>query len=131
MVQALLRGYSVLFHGVLCLFCLAMAFVGWLVGSTQMSIDVLPWSGQELQAWLLGLSTIGLISTVLAATGKLKFLFLPWTLVVVGLVGRGLWATRYYDGPEDLQASVFFLVGALATVLGGISFLRQASVKRR
>jgi len=126
-----MRGYSVLFHGVLCLFCLAMAFVGWLVGSTQMTIDVLPWSGQELQAWLLGLSTVGLIATALAATGKLKFLFLPWTLVVVGFVGRGLWATRYYDGPEDLQASLFFLVGALATVLGGISFLRQASVKRR
>jgi hypothetical protein len=131
MVQALLRGYSVLFHGVLCLFCFAMAFVGWLVGSTQMTVDVLPWYGLELQMWLFGLSAIGLIATGLAATGKVKFLFLPWTLVVVGFVGRGLWATRYYDGPEDLQASLFFLVGALATVLGAISFLRQPSVKRR
>jgi len=131
MVQALLRGYSVLFHGVLCLFCIAMAFVGWLVGSTQMTVDVLPWYGLELQMWLFGLSAIGLIATGLAAIGKVKFLFLPWTLVVVGFVGRGLWATRYYDGPEDLQASLFFLLGALVTVLGAISFLRQPSVKRR
>jgi hypothetical protein len=108
-----------------------MAFVGWLVGSTQMTVDVLPWTGQELQTWLFGLSTIGLIATGLAAIGKVKFLFLPWTLTVVGFVGRGLWATRYYDGPEDLQASLFFLVGALATVLGAISFLRQPAVKRR
>lgn len=108
-----------------------MAFVGWLVNSTSMTVDVLPWSGQELQTWLFGLSALGLIATVLAATGKLKILFLPWTLAVVGLVGRGLWATRYYDGPDDLKASLFFLLGAIATVLGAISFLRQPAAKRK
>ena len=131
MVQALLRGYSVLFHGVLCLFCFAMAFVGWLVGSTSMSIDVLPWSGWELQWSLFLLSAFGLIATGLAATGRMGLMFLAWTVAVVGLIGRGLWATRYYDGPDDLKASLFLLLGAMATVLGAISILRKPAPKRR
>ena len=131
MVQALLRGYGVLFHGVLCLFCFAIAFVGWLAGSTSMAIDVLPWSGWELQWSLFLLSAFGLLATGLAAFGRMGLMFLAWTLAVVGLIGRGLWATRYYDGPDDLRASLFLLLGAIATVLGAISILRKPAAKRR
>lgn len=108
-----------------------MAFVGWLVGSTSMSIDVLPWSGWELQWSLFLLSAFGLIATGLAATGRMGLMFLAWTVAVVGLIGRGLWATRYYDGPDDLKASLFLLLGAMATVLGAISILRKPAPKRR
>lgn len=108
-----------------------MAFVGWLAGSTSMAIDVLPWSGWELQWSLLLLSAFGLLATGLAALGRMGFMFLAWTLAVVGLIGRGLWATRYYDGPDDLRASLFLLLGAMATVLGAISILRHSVAKRR
>ncbi len=108
-----------------------MAFVGWLAGSTSMAIDVLPWSGWELQWSLFVLSAFGLIATGLAATGRMALLFFAWTVAVVGLIGRGLWATRYYDGPDDFKASLFLLLGAVATVLGAISFLRQPAANRR
>ncbi len=125
MVQAILRFYSYVFQMIISLGAFGVGLVAAMSENTTFQFEFLPWSGKELQNWLIVLGVIGVASVVLAFRGKLKFLFLAWTLVVTALVVRGIFFSSHrFDGESDFQWALGFLVGVLATVLGAWSRAR-------
>lgn len=128
MVQAALRLFSYVFQLLIALGALAAGTVAAMSDHTTFQFDFLPWSGKELQMWLMGLGVVGVLSVVLAYKGKLKFLFVVWTLLVTGLVARGIFLSPYtFEGESDFQWALFFLSGVVATVLGAVSRFRMRS----
>lgn len=126
MVQAILRFYSYVFQLIISLGAIGVGVVASLSENTTFQFEFLPWSGKELQNWLIVLGAIGLATVVLAFKGKMKFLFLAWTVVVSGLVVRGIFFSSYrFDGESDFEWALGFLVGVLATVLGAWSRARR------
>lgn len=126
MVQAILRLYSYVFHLILSLFLLGLGTVAALSDNTTFELPMLPWSGEELTCWLLGLGAIGLVSVVLASRGKMRVVFLLWALVAFGLMGRGIFASNYqFDGVEEFRWALFLLTGFAAAALGAWSRFRQ------
>ncbi|MFN0105598.1 MAG: hypothetical protein ACKV2U_26365 [Bryobacteraceae bacterium] len=126
MVQAILRFYSYAFQLLISLAVLALGLVATLSDNTTLEIDLLPWSGKELRISLLILGAFGLLSTILAMKGTLRFLFVMWTLGTVYLLGRGIFASshQFADWP-DFRWALFLLSGVIATVLGAWSRLIQ------
>lgn len=130
MVQAILRFYSYAFQLLISVILLAVGTVAILSDNKTFEIDLLPWSGNELKYSLVVLGAFGLLSTVLAYKGKLKFLFLMWTLGTVYLLGRGIFASGHqFDGDTEFKWALFLLSGVLATVLGAWSRLKQPAGK--
>lgn len=126
MVQAILRLYSYVFQFLISLFLLALGLVAALSDNTTFEIDMLPWSGSDLKCALLVLGGFGILSTVLAFRGKLRFLFLIWTLIATGLLIRGIFASSHqFDGESEFKWALFLLSGVAATVLGAWSRFRQ------
>ena len=73
-ISLLLRLYSYAFEFVLSLIVLALGIIGATQGN-NLSLGILPWTGASLTHWLTGLGLIGLVCTVLAMVGRLRFLF--------------------------------------------------------
>ena len=128
MVQAILRFYSYGFQLLISLICLALGLVATLSENSTFQIDLLPWSGAELRISLLILGAFGLLSTVLAFKGKLRFLFVMWTIGTTYLLGRGIFASGHqFEGDSDFKWALFLFVGVIATVLGAWSRFKQPS----
>ncbi len=126
MVQAILRIYSYLFQFLISLFLFGLGLVGALSENTTFEIDMLPWSGSQLAYSLLVLGGFGLLATVLAYRGQLRFLFVMWTLGTLYLLGRGIFFSGHqFDGESDFQWALFLLSGVMATVLGAWSRFKQ------
>jgi uncharacterized membrane protein HdeD (DUF308 family) len=126
MVQAILRFYSYGFQTLISLVCLALGLVASLSDNAGFEIDLLPWTGKELRYSLLVLGAFGLLSTFLAFRGKLKFLFVMWTLGTAYLLTRGIFASAHqFDGDVEFKWALFLLSGVLATVLGAWSRFKQ------
>src|ERR1700676_5036177 len=85
----LLRVFGYLYHLILSLALLALGGVAFFSGAQNLKIDLLPWHGNELNQWLLGLGFVGLVSVILAMTGTFRFLFPLWALAVLVMLVRG------------------------------------------
>lgn len=123
-VGRLLRALSYMFHFAMCLFFLGVAIVT--RGSSNFRWDALPWQGESLSNWLLALSLIGLIATVLAASGKFPFLFPLWCLYTFWLALSGLFLnTKYTFGGEDgFKMSIAFTAALLVAAIVSLPLLR-------
>ena len=77
MVARLLRLYSYLYHLALALFLLGLSLVA-LISSNTLKMPMLPWTGTDLNWWLLWGSILGIASIVLAITGMFRYLFPLW-----------------------------------------------------
>lgn len=122
MVQAILRLYSYAFQILLSLILLALGTVAMLSDNAGFEIDFLPWSGKDLKMALLLLGATGLVSAVLAFKGKLRILFLLWTLGTVYLFGRGIFASSHqFDGESEFKWALVLLAGVIVTVIGAWS----------
>jgi len=85
----LFRIYSYLYHLILALFLVGIATVAIVSQGGSLNLGMLPWKGRELLHWILGAGLFGLLSIVLAWSGKLRFLFLLYSLAVFGMMLRG------------------------------------------
>jgi len=119
-IKALLRAFSYLFHAGLGLFLLGVAALALITGPNVLQLKMLPWSGATLSYVLLCGAILSLISVVLAFTGKIRVLFLLWSLAVAVLLLKGYVFSSYRFGPaggtglavELLVASWFAVAGA-------------------
>lgn len=122
MVQAIVRLFSYAFHLLLSVASLGVGLVAALSDNTTFQFEFLPWSGKELQNWLIALGAVGLISAALAFKGKLKFLFLAWSVVAAGLIARGIFLSGYrFDGETEFKWALGILACALISVYGAWS----------
>jgi hypothetical protein len=129
-VKALLRFFSYLFHLGLGLFLLAIA--GLAVGTSPQSLhlDMLPWTGATLAYTVLIGALIGLLSVVLAITGKLRFLFFLWSLVVAVMLLKGYFFTGYRFAPGEVKTGLELLAAAWLALIGAWFALRQPAPDR-
>jgi hypothetical protein len=126
MVPAILRLYSYAVQTLISLILLALGTVAMLSDNTGFEIDLLPWSGKDLKMALLILGAAGLLSILLAIKGKLRILFLLWTLGTVYLGGRGIFASSHqFDGESDFKWALALFAGVIVTVLGAWSRFKQ------
>ncbi len=128
----LLRGLSYLFHLALCLFFLGVALVT--RGPANLHISTLPWKGDSLNSWLLWLSIIGLLATILAMTGMFRYLFPVWCLFALGLAVWGFfWNSQSsFDGEGGFKSALWFLAALLISFIVSVPLLRtrRASVPK-
>ena len=123
MLKTIMRIFSYFYHLVLGLFLFAIGAIAMFTANKTLQMPVLPWTDPELTYWLFFGSLAGLISLVLAVTGKFRLLFRLWTVVVLGLMVHGFFVSGYYLGDFFLNA-VLMTLGALIAVLGSWTRVR-------
>ena len=125
MIAKILRVYSYLFHLALCLFLLGMTIIA-MMSTATFKLESLPWTGDELEQWLLWGSLAGLLSIILAVTGIFRYLFPVWALVVVVMMIRGYLLQPYTFGGTDPFYRTLGLIGAAL-----LAFLASLTVFKR
>jgi hypothetical protein len=131
-IGALFRIYSYLYHLILALFLLGIAGVA-RFSNSKLNLGMLPWTGHALLHWLFGAALVGLLSIGLAWVGKLRFLFLLYSLAVFVIMVRGYFLGSYaFSGKDEFRMAIYLTVGALVAIIGAWSqFRKRAKAKRR
>ena len=106
LVAFLLRVFSYLFHLVLSLFLLGIGLVGKLSSATaSFYTPLLPGDAADQAFYAICLGLTGLVSVVLAASGKFRPLLVLWALAVVVLYFRGFfWGAYTYSGEDEFKS---------------------------
>jgi hypothetical protein len=131
-IGVLLRIYSYLFHLALALLLLGISVVAMASRSHTLNLGMLPWKGTTLTHWLFGAGVVGLLSIVLAWTGKLRFLFLLYAVAVFGMLVRGYFLSGYsFSGKDEFRFAIWLTAGALVAVFGAWSQVRKKARKRK
>lgn len=126
MLRLVLRIYSYLYHLLLCLLLAAVGGIGLLNSNTVLTLPMLPWEGDALAYWLFFGGVAGLLSLILAISGRLRFLFFLWTAAVLVLMVRGFFLSRYsFDDPGHFYKVLLLTFGALLAVLGAATRRRR------
>jgi hypothetical protein len=123
----LLRVFCYLFHTMISVALLALGVVGVAADAQHMKVQMLPWQGTELTHWLIGLGFVGLLSVLLAVTGKLRFLLPLWSVYVLGLLVKGVFLspTVSFEGRGDFNNWLWLIGGALLALIGSFTLLGQ------
>ena len=123
----LLRVFCYLFHAVVSLALLGLGTVAILSNSNHLKLEILPWQGSQLNTWLVGLGIFGLLSVLLAMTGKIHFLLPLWSIFVVAMLVKGVFLSPAvsFDGPDDFHLWLSLLAGALAALIGSFTLLSR------
>jgi hypothetical protein len=128
-LRALMRVFSYLFHGLLALFLLAISLLAWSSGQ-PLQLEMLPWQGPPLTAWLLGTALVGLACVILAIFRKWPWLFFLWSLAVLVMMARGFFLSHYYfAGPAEFHRALYLTAGALIAAFGAWFQVRRAPLR--
>ncbi len=131
---ALLRLYSYLYEFILSAFLFLVSIVVVIGGKNDLHLPMLPWEGASLTRWVFGLSLLGLVITILAALGKLRYAFPVWCLFVVIMMARGYFISAgfyYTGGANQFWGVAWLFVGAVIAFLGSLMLFRTNSYRRR
>jgi hypothetical protein len=123
-LKTVVSWFSYLFHFLLALLLLALAGIGLASGPRSLQLEALPWSGSTLEYVLLAGSLFGLLSIALAIAGRLRFLFLLWSLAIAVLLTKGYIFSGYRFGPGEWRRAVYLVAAAWVAVAGGWFQLR-------
>jgi hypothetical protein len=123
----LLRVFCYFFHTILSLSLLALGSVAVLSRGQHIKLEMLPWQGIELDHWLVGLGIAGLLSVLLAITGKLRFLLPLWSIYVLGMLVKGLFLSPAvsFDGANDFHNWLWLTAGAALALIGSFTLLNS------
>jgi hypothetical protein len=94
---------------------LAMGF-----GPQSMHLAMFPWTGAKLAGILLFGGLFGLSSVLLAVMGKLRFLFLLWSLAVASVLLNHFLFGSYRFAPGEWRPALYLVLSAWLAVLGAI-----------
>ncbi|MGA7241521.1 MAG: hypothetical protein WBY44_37915 [Bryobacteraceae bacterium] len=119
-LKTLIGWLALLFHLLFCLSAVALAVFAMASAPQSLRLGMLPWTGVALARILLFSGLFGLFSVVLAVLGKLRFLFLFWTLAVAGVLLNNLLFSSYRFPPGEWRPAVYLVLAAWLAVLGAI-----------
>jgi len=121
----LLRVFCYFFHTIISVALLALGVVGVVSDAQHMKVQMLPWQGTELAHWLIGLGIAGLLSVLLAVTGRMRFLLPLWSIYVLGMLVKGVFLTSSvsFEGREDFHNWLLLIGGALLALIGSFTLL--------
>ena len=127
MFQKLLRIYSYLFALASSGAYLALALVSKLTGS-PLTLDNMPWKGDELSNWLLGIGVLGLASTAAATTGsRWRFLLPIYSIFQLYITIKGNFLGAHsFDGAADFQRTLALSAGSVVAALSSLLQLKKA-----
>jgi hypothetical protein len=117
-LKAVISWLSYLFHFLLALLLLGIAALALLSGSRNLHLAMLPWGGSTLDYVLLAGSLFGLLSIALAIMGRLRILFLLWSLAVAVLLTKGYIFSGYRFGAGEWRHAVYLIAAAWVAVAG-------------
>jgi hypothetical protein len=117
-LKAVIIWLSYLFHFLLALLLLGIAGLALTSGPGNLRLEMLPWSGSTLDYIVLGGSLFGLLSIALALTGRLRLLFLLWSLAVAVLLTKGYIFSGYRFGAGELGRAGYLIAAAWVAVAG-------------
>lgn len=124
-ISFLVRIYSLIFHLLLSLLMIGLSIVGYASSGAELSLAMLPWTGNELVGSLLALGLGGLLFVVLAFNGAQRFLYMVWTLVMAYLLVNGYFLTNYrFSGEGEFRFAIYLALAALLALLGGLWLLK-------
>ena len=118
-VNALLRFFSYLFHGLLSLVLLALAAMTMLAGADRIHLEMLPWTGSAILYGLLLAGLAGLVVLILAIRGRLRWLFFLWCLAVTIYLVKGYFLGTYRFTPDEFRTVAYVVAASLIALLGG------------
>ncbi len=125
MIAKLLRFLSYVVNLVIAIAMLALGLIA-KFSSLDLKLEMLPWSGQELTTWLIGLGLLGVLIAGLAMYGVMRWLLLVWSLVIIGLWVRAFYTPGWtFDGRDPFNQTLQAFLGYLVITLGAISAARQ------
>lgn len=119
-LRTLVGWFALFFH---LLFCVVAAALGALAigfGPQSMHLAIFPWTGATLAHILLFGGLFGLISVLLAAKGKLRFLFLFWSLAVASVLLDHFLFGSYRFAPGEWRPALYLVLAAWVAVLGAV-----------
>jgi hypothetical protein len=118
-LRGFLRVYSWIFETILSLMALAMGVVATAIGTKDVQLGWLPWTGKTLLAWLVALGLLGLFCVAFAITGRLRIMLFLFSLVAFILLAKGFFQGTYsFAGPEQGKNALILVVGAFLAVIG-------------
>jgi len=123
-LKTVLSWFSYLFHLLLALLLLGFAGIALANGSHSLHLEMLPWSGPTLECILGGGALFDLLSLFLAVTGRLRFLFLLWSVAVAVILTKGYIFSTYRFGPGEWRYASYLIAAAWVAVAGAWSRLR-------
>jgi hypothetical protein len=90
---------------------------------------MLPWSGATLNYLLVAGALFGLFSIVLAVVGRLRFLFLLWSLAVAVLLTKGYIFSSYRFDAGAWHSAAYLIAAAWLAVAGACFQLFRLSTQ--
>ncbi len=120
-----LRVYSYLFNLILCLFLLGVGLIA-SASHTIPKLGMLPFTDENMNRGVITLAIVGLVCTLLAATGIFKYLFPIWTAIVLFLMVKGFIFSHYTFADEaGFKVALWLTSGALVAFLGSLWVLKR------
>jgi hypothetical protein len=127
----LLRIGAYVFHLLLSLFLLGLGIAGLLSGEESLRLGMLPWEGAALTRAMLILGAAGIVCTILAMIGKLRWLFPLWALFVLVMMLRGFFLSAYsFADPGQFKFDVWLTVATLIAFLASLTLLGRRPARR-
>lgn len=126
MLGAILRIYSYIFHLLISIALLGLAFVAWVSENPNLKQDFLPWEGRPLVTYMMVLGAIGVLSVILSFIGKLRALFLIWALAVVVMLFRGIFlGGMRFENSDAFKSAIYLIVAGLIALTGAWNAFRK------
>jgi len=131
-VKAILCFFSYLFHALLALFLFAVSALALSSGANALHLAMLPWTGPTLTYVLFCGSLFGLLSLLLALTGRLRPLFFLWSLAVTVLLVKGYFLSGYHFGVGEVRTALYLIAGSVIALFGAwFQMFRGSGARRR
>ncbi len=125
-LRLILRIYSYLVNTGAAAAALAMSALILMTPNHTIRIGWLPWTGEELGSRLAALGVAGIAVVLLALAGRLRWLLVLFSLVVLVLVAKGLfWSRWQFSNMQDFKQAIWITVGLLVSVIGAIPAKRN------
>jgi hypothetical protein len=126
----LLRVFAYLFELALSLFLIGLGIVAWVSGSNSLALGKYFWESPAL-GWIILISGIAGLGSVLLAGSRLRWLFPVWSLFALVMMVRGFFLSSYsFGSANEFQLAIWFTIGALLAFLGSLGVLRRRAKSR-
>lgn len=119
-LRTLVGWFALFFHLLFCVMAVGLGALAIGFGPQSMHLAMFPWTGATLAHVLLFGGVFGLLLVLLAARGKLRFLFLFWSLAVASVLLNHLVFSSYRFAPGEWRPAFYLVLSAWLAVLGAI-----------
>jgi len=130
-VTFIMRYFSLLFHLILALFCIAVSGLAIASGTPSLQLGMLPWTGNTLAYVLLFGALAGLAIIFLAIRGRLRILFVVWSLLVFILLLKGYIFSSYKFHAGEFKTAIYLILASLFAVAGAWFQFRHTPQPRK